>query len=146
VVTMMRRRLMLRSLNRRCQMVMMLRVKGHLLQSRSLLTRLVPTCRCKPSLPLLIGLLSGAPSASGHKRKRPLTIPKCKPPKTLPDQVMNQIVLPPYREPRSPLDLVAIEIIFGRLFEAFQRTSQAAGTSSSVSGDTQPLKKKKRRY
>jgi hypothetical protein len=89
---------------------------------------------------------SGAPSTSGHKRKRPLTIPKCKPPKTLPDQVMNQIVLPPYREPRSPLDLVAIEIIFGHLFEAFQRTSQAAGTSSSVSGDTQPLKKKKRRY
>jgi hypothetical protein len=56
---------------------------------------------------------------------------------------MTQIELPPYRRPRSPLDLVTIEIIFWRLFEAFQRTSQAAGTESSAGGDTQPLKKKK---
>jgi hypothetical protein len=41
---------------------------------------------------------------------------------------MTQIELPPYRGPRSPLDLVAIEIIFGRLSEAFRHASQAAGT------------------
>jgi hypothetical protein len=35
------------------------------------------------------------------------------------DQVMTQIELPPYREPRRPLDLVTIEIIFGCLFETF---------------------------
>jgi hypothetical protein len=36
------------------------------------------------------------------------------------DQVMTQVELPPYRGPHSPLDLVAIEFIFGRIFEAFQ--------------------------
>jgi hypothetical protein len=61
----------------------------------------------------------GAPSAGGHKQKRPPIIPKHKQTKTLVDQVMTQIELPSYRGPRSPLNLVAIEIIFGRLFEAF---------------------------
>jgi hypothetical protein len=51
--------------------------------------------------------------------------------------------LPPYHGPKSPLDLVAIEIIFGHLFEAFRRTSQAVGVESSIGGDTQPLKKKR---
>jgi hypothetical protein len=32
---------------------------------------------------------------------------------------MIQIELPPYRRPRSSLDLVDVEIIFGCLFEAF---------------------------
>jgi hypothetical protein len=84
----------------------------------------------------------GAPSAGGHKWKRPPTVPKRKQVKTLADQVMTQIDLPPYHGPQSPLDLVAIEIIFGRLFEAFRRTSQAAGTGSSAGGNTQPPKKK----
>jgi hypothetical protein len=61
----------------------------------------------------------GAPSAGGHKRKRLPTILKHKQTKTLVDQVMTQIEIPPYRRPRSPLDLVAIEIIFGHLFQAF---------------------------
>jgi hypothetical protein len=56
---------------------------------------------------------------------------------------MTQIELPPYRIPRSPLDLVVIENIFRRLFEAFRHTSQAIGTALSVGGDTQPLKKKR---
>jgi hypothetical protein len=55
---------------------------------------------------------------------------------------MTQIELPPYHGPWSPLDLVAIKIISGRLFEAFRRTSQAAGTRSSTGGDNQHLKKK----
>jgi hypothetical protein len=62
---------------------------------------------------------SNAPSAGGHKQKCPPTIPKHQQPKASTDQVMTQIDLPPYREPKSPLDLVAIEIIFGRLFKAF---------------------------
>jgi hypothetical protein len=33
--------------------------------------------------------------------------------------VMIQIELPPYRGPQRPLDLVAIEIVFGHLFEVF---------------------------
>jgi hypothetical protein len=36
---------------------------------------------------------------------------------------MIQNELPPYREPRRPLYLVAIEIIFWRLFEVFRHTS-----------------------
>jgi hypothetical protein len=35
------------------------------------------------------------------------------------DQVMTQAKLPPYHGHRSPLDVVPIEIIFGRIFEAF---------------------------
>jgi hypothetical protein len=91
----------------------------------------VPT---EPSVPDQAAF--GAPSAGGHKRKCPPTIPKCKSPKTSADQVMTQIELPLYREPKSPLDLVAIEIIFRCLFEAFQRTSQVAGTRSSADDDT----------
>jgi hypothetical protein len=54
---------------------------------------------------------------------------------------MTQIELPPYRGPHSPLDLVAIEIIFGRLFEVFQHTTQATGTATSAGDDIQPQKK-----
>jgi hypothetical protein len=35
------------------------------------------------------------------------------------DQVLTQVKLPPYHRPRSPLDLVAIEIVFRRVFEVF---------------------------
>jgi hypothetical protein len=45
--------------------------------------------------------------------KRPNPVPQAA-------QVMTQVKLPPCRGPRSPLDLVAIKIIFGRIFEAFQ--------------------------
>jgi hypothetical protein len=49
-----------------------------------------------------------APFAGGNKQKHPPTIPKRKQTKTSANQVMTQIELPPYRGPRSPLDLVAI--------------------------------------
>jgi hypothetical protein len=49
---------------------------------------------------------------------------------------MTHIELPPYCEPQSPLNLVAIEIIFGHLFEAFQHTSQAISTGTSAGVDT----------
>jgi hypothetical protein len=54
---------------------------------------------------------------------------------------MTHIELPPYRGPRSSLDLIAIEIILGRLFEAFRHTSYAAGTGTSIDSDIQPQKK-----
>jgi hypothetical protein len=53
-------------------------------------------------------------SKRGHKH--PLPAPKCNRPL---DQVMTQIEIPPYRGPRSPLDLVAIKIIVGHIFEVF---------------------------
>jgi hypothetical protein len=56
-----------------------------------------------------------APSAGGQKRKHPLPTLKRKQSKLPDNQGMTQIKLPPYRGPRSPLDLVVIEIIFGRL-------------------------------
>jgi hypothetical protein len=59
------------------------------------------------------------PSASGQKRKRALLSLKRKQPKPPVDQVMIQIEHAPYRGPQSPLDLVAVEIIFGCIFEAF---------------------------
>jgi hypothetical protein len=57
---------------------------------------------------------------------------------------MTQIELHPYHEPRSPLDLVDVEIIFGCLFEAFRHASHAAGTGTSVGGVVQPVKKTRR--
>jgi hypothetical protein len=54
---------------------------------------------------------------------------------------MTQIKLPPYHGPRSALDLITIEIIFGRLFEVVRRISQATGTGTSADDDIQPRKK-----
>jgi hypothetical protein len=81
------------------------------------------------------------PSISGHAKKRALLSLKHKQSKPPADQVMTHIELPPYCGPRSPLDLVVVDIIFGLLFEAFQHASQAAGTGASAGDDTQPLKK-----
>jgi hypothetical protein len=78
---------------------------------------------------------------SGHRRKHPLPVPKWKQSSSLADQVMTHIELLPYHEPQSPLDLVAIEIIFGRLFEAFRHTSQAVGIGTLAGDDIQPQKK-----
>jgi hypothetical protein len=63
--------------------------------------------------------ISSAPSTGGQKWKCPPPIPKRKSIKSSIDQVMIQIELPPYRGPRRPLDLVAIEIVFGHLFKVF---------------------------
>jgi hypothetical protein len=57
------------------------------------------------------------------------------------DQVMTQVELPPYRRPYSPLDLVAIEIILGCIFEAFQYISQAAVAGAAAIDDDKPLKR-----
>jgi hypothetical protein len=50
-----------------------------------------------------------------HGRKCPLPAPKRNRPL---DQVMTQIEISLYHGPCSPLDLVAIEIIFGCIFES----------------------------
>jgi hypothetical protein len=75
-------------------------------------------------------------SGSGQKRKHVLLASKRKPSKSLADQVMTQISLPPYCGPQSPLDLVTVEFIFGRLFETFRHTSLAVRTGTSVGDDT----------
>jgi hypothetical protein len=86
-------------------------------------------------------IASTAPLVGECRHKRSSPIPKQKCALTSLDQVMIQIELPSYREPCSPLDLVAIEIIFERLFEAFQHISQDAGTGTSADADIQPQKK-----
>jgi hypothetical protein len=79
------------------------------------------------------------PPVEGRRHKCPPPIPKRKQALSSADQVMTQIELPPYRGPRSPLDLVVVEIIFGCLFGAFRRISQATGTLAS--DDIPPRKK-----
>jgi hypothetical protein len=77
----------------------------------------------------------------GRRRKRPTPVPKRKQALSSTDQVMTQIELPPYRGPRSPLDLIVVKIIFGRLFEAFRCISQATSTGTLAGDDIQPWKK-----
>jgi hypothetical protein len=86
-------------------------------------------------------VISRTPSTSGQNQKRPPPITKCKPSKSPVDHVMTQIEPPPYRGPRRPLDLVAIEINFGHLFEVFKHASQAADTKTLAGDDTQPPKR-----
>jgi hypothetical protein len=109
------------------QLTMILGMWEPLQLSRSLLSQSGLTHRDKPILPPLIGLLQSlllladtcTSGQGGHMHKRPPPAPKRKHALSSTDQVMTQIELPSYHGPRSPLDLVAIEIIFGHLFEAF---------------------------
>jgi hypothetical protein len=57
------------------------------------------------------------PSGDDQKKKCIVLGTKRKHNKATDDQVI--IELPPYRGPRSPLDIVIVEHLFGRLFEAF---------------------------
>jgi hypothetical protein len=53
---------------------------------------------------------------------------------------MTQVELPPYHKPHIPLDLVSIEIIFGRIFETFRQISQAIAAGATSIDDDKPLK------
>jgi hypothetical protein len=85
-----------------------------------------------------VGQIGSVSLGSRQKKKTVLLASKRKRPIPLVDQVTTHIELPPYRMRRSPLDLVTVEIIFGRLFEAFQLTSQATRTGASARDDAQP--------
>jgi hypothetical protein len=60
---------------------------------------------------------STGPSGGSQKKKHIVRETKRKQDKVAFDQVIIQ--LPPYRGPQSPLDIVTIGHIFGRLFESF---------------------------
>jgi hypothetical protein len=81
------------------------------------------------------------PPISGRRNKRPPSIPKQKQVVPSADQAMIQIELPPCRIPCSLQDLVAIEINFGCLFEAFRCISQATGIGTLARDDIPPRKK-----
>jgi hypothetical protein len=83
---------------------------------------------------------STALSGGDQKKKKHIVLgTKRKRDKVLVDQVI--IELPPYHEPQSPLDIVIVEHVFWRLFEAFQHISQVARTDTSTGDDAQPSKR-----
>jgi hypothetical protein len=62
-------------------------------------------------------------------------------------QVIAQIELASYRGPWGQLDLIASEIVFDRIFEAFHRMSQAkiCVVAAAPAGDDNPLRNRTRR-
>jgi hypothetical protein len=86
-------------------------------------------------------VLAIVPPFGRHGRKSPPTAIKWSNPVPLANQVMTHVELPPYRRPRSPLDLVAIEFIFRHIFEEFQQISQAAASGVMSANDNKPLKR-----
>jgi hypothetical protein len=79
------------------------------------------------------------PLGSGQpKRKRLVLISKCKQPAPS-NQVATELL--PHHVRQSPLGLVAVKLIFGCLFEAFQCPSQATRTDTSAGANTQPAKR-----
>jgi hypothetical protein len=83
-------------------------------------------------------LVPAAPLDGGQKRKRIILASKRKT-TTSSDQVITE--LPSYHGSRNRLNLVAVNLIFGHLFEVFQHISQAVRTGTSAGADAQPAKK-----
>jgi hypothetical protein len=82
--------------------------------------------------------VSAAPLSGGQKQKHIRLASKRKT-TTSYDQVITE--LPSYHGSRSQLNLVLVNLAFGRLFEAFQHISQAVRTDATARADTQPAKK-----
>jgi hypothetical protein len=92
-----------------------------------------PICPPAADQPVSAALLSG-----GHKRKRIRLASKRKTTASS-DQVITE--LPSYHRSHNQLNLVSVNLAFGRLFEAFQHISQAVRTDATTGADTQPAKK-----
>jgi hypothetical protein len=82
--------------------------------------------------------ISAAPLSGGQKQKRIRLASKRKTTASS-DQVITE--LPSYHGSRNQLNLVLVNLAFGRLFEAFQHISQAIRTDATAGADTQPAKK-----
>jgi hypothetical protein len=82
--------------------------------------------------------VSAAPLSGGQKWKRIMLVSKHKT-TTSSDQVITE--LPSYHGSRNRLNLIAVNLAFGRLFEAFQHVSQAIRTDTTTGADTQLAKK-----
>jgi hypothetical protein len=82
--------------------------------------------------------VSAAPLSGGHKQKHIRLASKRKIP-TSSDQVITE--LPFYHSSHNRSNLVSVNLVFGRLFEAFQHISQAIGTNAMAGADIQPAKK-----
>jgi hypothetical protein len=77
--------------------------------------------------------VSAAPLSSGQKRKRIMLASKRKT-TTSSDQVITE--LSSYHGSRNCLNLVVVNLAFGRLFESFQHVSQAIRTDTTAGADT----------
>jgi hypothetical protein len=82
--------------------------------------------------------VSAAPLSGDQKQKRIMLASKRKT-TTSSDQVITE--LPSYHGSCNLLNLIAVNLAFGRLFEAFQHVSQAIRTDTTTGADTQPVKK-----
>jgi hypothetical protein len=82
--------------------------------------------------------VSAAPLSDGQKQKCIRLASKRKTTASS-DQVITE--LPSYHLSYNRLNLVSVNLAFGRLFEAFQHISQAIGTDAMAGADTQPAKK-----
>jgi hypothetical protein len=82
--------------------------------------------------------VSAAPLSDGQKRKHIMLMSKRKT-STSSDQVITE--LSSYHGSRNRLNLVAVNLAFGRMFEAFQHVSQAIRADTTAGADTQPAKK-----
>jgi hypothetical protein len=82
--------------------------------------------------------VSAAPLSGGQKQKRIRLASKRKTTASS-DQVITEH--PSYHGSRNQLNLVSVNLAFGRLFEAFQHISQAVRTDATAGADTQPAKK-----
>jgi hypothetical protein len=86
------------------------------------------------------GVSTNVPPCGGRGCNRPPPATRWNKPILLVDQVMTQIALPPYHGTHSPLDLVAIEIFFGCIFEAFRHIPLVVA-STVVTDDDRPQKR-----
>jgi hypothetical protein len=82
---------------------------------------------------------TAAPSGSGPPKKKRLVHASKRKQPALSDQVTTKL-FPPHA-PHCSLGLVAVKLVFGHLFEALQRLTQAAKIDASAGADTQPAKK-----
>jgi hypothetical protein len=82
--------------------------------------------------------VSAGPLSGGQKQKHVRLASKCKT-TTCSDQVITEP--PSYHGSHTRLTLVSVNLIFGRLFEAFQHISQAIRTDAAAGTDIQPAKK-----
>jgi hypothetical protein len=95
-----------------------------------------------PGIPLIEPItskpISAAPLSGGQKRKRIMLASKRKTTVSS-DQVITE--LPFYHGSCNQLNLVSVNLAFGRLFEAFQHISEAIETDAMAGADTQPARK-----
>jgi hypothetical protein len=107
----------------------------------------------EPTVPNLIGssmaeqicpsatdqLTTAAALGTGQLKKKRLVLVSKRKQHAPSDHVITELF--PHHVSRSPLVLVTVKLVFGRLFEAFQCLTQAARTDTSAGAETQPAKR-----